>query len=493
MEHTNVVQITAASFSNDTDRVQKALEAAGIGTWEVQLDTNVVAWDDLCRELFGLGKTATVTYNEAITYIHPDDLEAVKGAVRNALAGKEDGKYDMRYRTIGAEDGKLRWVHFTGQAKFNGAGEAVFFGGIAREITGVMKTEQHLGETVSLLQTVLDSSFAGVSVLATVRNAEGAIVDFEYRLVNTKTAQLNERTDLVGKLFSSIHPGVSDTNLFDDFVAVVESGQPIEKKRHYKIEGGEHWYTTLAVKLGDGLVFSFHDITESVVAQQQLEASEERIRSVIEAAPAGMGLFVGRDLVVEIPNKAFTEIVGKGPGIAGKPLREVMPELDNQPFLQILDNVYTSGKMFQSFGTQVKIVQNGVMTAHYYNISYTPLYDSNGEVYAILDIAIDVTEQIIARQRLEESESKLRSLIAAAPAAIGVFTGRDLIIETFNQTFIEIAGKGPDIGGKPLREVLPELESQAFLQILEVTHPKGYGNCIKGVIFERQIFRITVQ
>jgi light-regulated signal transduction histidine kinase (bacteriophytochrome) len=87
-----------------------------------------------------------------------------------------------------------------------------------------------------------------------------------------------------------------------------------------------------------------------------------------------------------------------------------MPELDSQPFLQILDDVYTSGQMFQSFGSQVNIVQHGVMSHNFYNITYTPLRDESGAVYAILDIAIDVTAQVKTRQELEASEARFRQL-----------------------------------------------------------------------------------
>ena len=93
-----------------------------------------------------------------------------------------------------------------------------------------------------------------------------------------------------------------------------------------------------------------HDVTEHVKARKKIEESETKLRSIIKAAPAGIGLFVGRDLVVEMPNQTFIEIAGKGKNIERKPLREVMPVLltEQQPFLKILDDVYTSGKMFQS-------------------------------------------------------------------------------------------------------------------------------------------------
>eukprot|EP01034_Spumella_vulgaris_P018286 gene18286-23351_t len=69
-----------------------------------------------------------------------------------------------------------------------------------------------------------------------------------------------------------------------------------------------------------------------------------------------------------------------------------------------------------------------------------------------MDMALDVTNEALARKSLEESESKLRSVLAAAPAGMVVFIGRDMIIDMPNQAFIDIIGKGPDIAGKPLRE-----------------------------------------
>lgn len=169
-----------------------------------------------------------------------------------------------------------------------------------------------------------------------------------------------------------------------------------------------------------GVLVVATDVTQQVLSRREVEASEAKLRSIIASAPAAMGLFVGRDLIIEIPNQAFIDIVGKGPDIVGKPLREVMPELltENQPYLQILDDVYTSGKTFQTFGSQVKIVQNGVMTENYYNFTYSPLFDASGEVYAILDIAIDVTEQILTRQAIEHSEARYRELSADLEARV---------------------------------------------------------------------------
>lgn len=171
-----------------------------------------------------------------------------------------------------------------------------------------------------------------------------------------------------------------------------------------------------------GMVGTVIDVHEQKLAEESLRASEAKLRSIVSTAPIAIGLFMGRDLVIENPNQTFIDIVGKGPDIVGKPLREVMPELisENQPFLQILDEVFTTGQRFHSYGSQVDIVQNGVMTHNIYNITYSPVFDEQGKVYAILDIAVDVTGEAKVKQALKESQRILQSMIDLAE--LGTYT-----------------------------------------------------------------------
>ncbi|MET0298324.1 MAG: PAS domain S-box protein, partial [Flavitalea sp.] len=179
----------------------------------------------------------------------------------------------------------------------------------------------------------------------------------------------------------------------------------------YRSEGGDV----------TGVMIVCNDITTLVLAKQKIAESEEKLRGVIAAAPAGIALFIGRDLIIESANQTFIDIIGKGPSIEGLPLREAMPELtsEGQPFLKILDNVFTTGVPFVSPASLVKIVKNGVLNDNYYNISYTPLRNASGEIYAILDIAIDVTEQVRAQQELDEKSRELE--LAMDIGSIGSF------------------------------------------------------------------------
>ncbi len=180
------------------------------------------------------------------------------------------------------------------------------------------------------------------------------------------------------------------------------------------------------------------------------------LRSVVETAPVAIGLLIGPDHVLENPNQTFVDILGKGPSINGKPLRIAMPELmtENQPFLRILDEVYATGEPFHTYESPIDIVQHGVMNRGYYNFSYTPLFDQEGSVYAILDIAIDVTAQVMARQKIEEAKAGLRGAVELAQLgtwsidiATNGLTYSDRLIDWF----------GYDPGAQPYSEVIPIL------------------------------------
>src|ERR1700761_7061730 len=142
-----------------SERVQFASEAADIGYWEVHLPTNTVIWDLQCQALFGLTKDHDIPFTEATRYIHPDDVNAVNTAVQTALAGENGGRYDMRYRTIGAADGQLRWVHFKGRAYFDEQGGAVRFGGVAQDVTASQATLENTER--SLQDQGEDGAYAG--------------------------------------------------------------------------------------------------------------------------------------------------------------------------------------------------------------------------------------------------------------------------------------------------------------------------------------------
>lgn len=147
--------------------------------------------------------------------------------------------------------------------------------------------------------------------------------------------------------------------------------------------------------------------------QTALISSEARSKSLIEEAPVATCLFVGRDMVIEVANEPMLAFWGKGRDVLGKPLAEAVPELKGQPFLGILDEVYTTGVPYEAKSARADLKVDGTLGTYYFDFTYKPLRNAAGEVYAIMDMAVDVTQQIITRRRVEESEARYRALSQA--------------------------------------------------------------------------------
>ena len=126
---------------------------------------------------------------------------------------------------------------------------------LRQEIEQHQQTAEILYQSRALLASLLNSSRDGIAALQTVRDmVTGEISDFRYLLVNPIFAKLlgKKREELMSKsvqnsLLNRLTPG-----LFEKFVQVVETGEPLEQELCWESDTQKKWYDLIAVKLGDG-------------------------------------------------------------------------------------------------------------------------------------------------------------------------------------------------------------------------------------------------
>lgn len=138
------------------DRLRLANEAAAIGTWDFNPVTGELRWDERCKELFGLPPDTGISYEIFLAGLHPDDRDRTDRAVQDALLPGGPGQYNVRYRTVGLEDGVERWVAASGRSVFSGVGEnrkATRFIGSVIDITERVRAEQALTALNETLET----------------------------------------------------------------------------------------------------------------------------------------------------------------------------------------------------------------------------------------------------------------------------------------------------------------------------------------------------
>lgn len=467
--------------------VDFALKAAGLGVWEYDPATGIGNWDERCRQLYGIADGSQISYQQALTYVYPDDRRLIDQAVVDAFKPQLGGHYDVTYRTVG-DDGQLRWVRFMGQAAFTTAGEPRRFAGVAQEVTQQVLSEQQRQQVLALFE----QSSVGIAVIHEDNLTFQLANPFYERLVGRTAAQLvglpllKALPELDGQGFDELLRGVIATGT--PFVANEVSVELIRSGRLETIYvdlNYQPWRDTTGRVSGVLVVAT--DVTQQVRSRQQLQESIDQLRSLVESAPFPIGVYTGPQLQIQLANQAIIDIYGKGPDVIGKNYPELLPELAGQQIVEQLQQVYATGVGFAS-GTQlVTIDHHGRSTPYYFRYTFTPLFDAKGKVYGVMNMAADVTELELARQQLQTSEARFRSLIEEAPVATCLFVGRDLHVAVANDTMLGYWGKSQTVIGKPLAEALPELAGQPFLALLDEVFTTGRTHEAKAVRAELEV------
>ena len=121
---------------------------------------------------------------------------------------------------------------------------------------------------------------------------------------------------------------------------------------------------------------------------------------------------------------------------------------------------------FQGKEAKALLEVDGKLQTGYYNYTYKALRRPNGEIYGIHHMSVDVTEQVLNKLKLVESEAAVRRLFEQTPVGIGIFKGESLIIENVNAALLSYGGrKYEDVINQPLFSVIPEIEGQGLRKL----------------------------
>jgi PAS domain S-box-containing protein len=126
---------TLRALEHSEERLRLAMEGAGMGTFDVNLQTGKVVWSATHLRLLGYeamsGRETTIDLWQSC--IHPDDLARVLEARNQAL--QRGSTYAIEYRIKRADNGEIAWLAVFGRFYYNQGGEAVRFLGVSFDIT----------------------------------------------------------------------------------------------------------------------------------------------------------------------------------------------------------------------------------------------------------------------------------------------------------------------------------------------------------------------
>ena len=161
-------------------------------------------------------------------------------------------------------------------------------------------------------------------------------------------------------------------------------------------------------------------------ALAEAETERARLSAIFAEVPAVIIYVRGPRRIIEFANPRARHLFA-GRDLVGRPAQEAVPEAGEQGFARLMDEVYASGRPF--VGTEHRALvarpDGGPPDEVFFNFVYQPTFDAAGAVDGALTYAVDVTEQVRARQRIQElaaaaatERDRLQQIVDVLPEAI---------------------------------------------------------------------------
>lgn len=268
------------------------------------------------------------------------------------------------------------------------------------------------------------------------------------------------RENILAKGLFEVFPDNPDDPLADGVAKLTASLETVirEKKQHvmqiqhYDIPNHDgtfserYWSPTNSPVLNERgelthIIHHVIDVTEELEVKRRLLTLEldQQAHELFMQAPVAISIFKDRSNVIALANDRILELWGKGAEIIGKAAQQVMPELKEQGFIELLDRVRKTAEPYYTYETIVIMMKQGREKTLYINFVYQPYYGSGGDVSGVIMIATDVTEQVVARKKVEESERQFRQIADSMPQI--VWTSRpDGYLDYYNKQWYEFTG-----------------------------------------------------
>ncbi len=391
--------------------LQKTQEIGQIGSFAMDLSTNDIVWSDQLYKLFGLKKEGkTIDYEKVLALIHPDDK--VRAMKVSSKASKERKPYTLEHRVI-HPDGKILNLLITGDVIRNKKNEVVKLGGITQDITERKKKEKEL----QLHSAIMTNISEGVYL---TRLEDGIIVYTNPRFEEMFGYNPGE---MIGKYVTIVNASTdkSPEETKQHIVGILrETGEWHGEVNNIKKDGTTFWcYANVSLfnhpEYGKVSVSVHTDINEHKKAEQKLHESEEKFRGFLDFGNIGMAI-TSVDKKWVYCNDQLCQMFGfTREELFERSWTDISyPEdlqSDIEQFNSVLDGEIDSYQIDKRY-----IKKNGEII--YAHLTVSCIRNSDGTVKHFIATIQDITERVMAEQKLQESEEKFR--ITAEHSLIGI-------------------------------------------------------------------------
>ncbi len=272
-----------------------------------------------------------------------------------------------------------------------------------------------------------------------------------YTILDVNEAYLNatnsRREALVGKSVFAAFPANPTDEVSKNIERTIFSfEQAIKTKKSHTMynyrydipvrgtdEFEERWWTTTNTPILDkegNVAYFIHspaNVTElNKLAEKEragveaLKNQRKQLYSTFMQAPVGIAILKGPEYVVDLINPPLCELYGQTVAdMLGKPVFDVLTHAKGLGFEELLNDVRLTGKPFRGEALEAPLFRNGKVEKVFLDFVYEPYKEDDGTISGVIAIVREVSEQVYAKQLLEEAEERAR--LAVDSVNLGTF------------------------------------------------------------------------
>lgn len=381
-----------AAIEASEQRFRLALDAGQMATWEWDIAGGRVYWSPQEERMYGMPEGSfSGTLEEYEARIHPEDRAMAMRTAHEALARRAQ-THHVLHRII-RPDGELRWLDSHGRFIYAADGTPLRLTGVSSDVTERQKDEQRIRERDERFQALI----AATGQIVWTNSASGHMTGEQPGWAGY-TGQSPEEYHGFGWA-NALHP--------DDSEATVATWNDAVANRkmfvfEHRVRGADGVYRHFAVRAvpvleANGSIREWVGSHTDISEQRESEAARDRARAELaiafEQAPAAIATLEGPRHMIRTANLAFLRLLN-GRDVVGRPIREAFPDLEGQPFFDLLDRVYSTSEPFVGNAVPAKFDRhgNGVLEDGVFNIVYQPIRDDDDRCTGILVHAVELTD-----------------------------------------------------------------------------------------------------
>ena len=410
--HTDITirkQIEEA-LQESEERLELAMEAGGIGTFDWNIRTNAVVWTEQSKAAFARPSTASRgVYDDWARRVRPEDLLVCEASIQEAFRQKHD-HWQAEYRMMSSDTAEERWINAQSRIFYDAQGEPLRMIGVNIDITERKRAEEVLRGVSAELRQTLHTAATGLTHCSR---------DLRYLSANPAYAQWIglPLEQIVGRPIVEVM-GQAAFEIIRPRIERVLSGERVEYEDELPIAGERKWihvvYTPDRDASGNvvGWVASVTDITERKRIEEELKAANAFLDAIIENIPLMLFIKESQSLRFIRLNRAGEDLLGwPKETFIGKTDYDFWPQEQAEFFVEKDRETLKSGSIVDIAEEPIQTRHQGVRILHTKKV---PILDTAGNPVYLLGISEDITE----RKRIEKEQQFLAEVSVALSTSL---------------------------------------------------------------------------